>query len=112
MEFDEEVFLTFYGDKLKKYMKDQISQKMVKNNVFEFDICDFLKNYSDSCDINDQIIENPKLVEDPLLYIFKDAYMELFGEDEHIKKELEKTQIAFKNPLGCDKKIDEITSSE
>jgi replicative DNA helicase Mcm len=112
MEFDEEVFLTLYGDNLKKYMKDQISQTKVKDNVFEFDITDFLKNYSDSCDINDQIIENPKLVEDPLLYVFKESYIDLFGEDEHVKKELEKTQIAFKNPLGCDKKIDEITSSE
>ncbi|ABR54257.1 MCM family protein [Methanococcus vannielii SB] len=112
MDFNEEVFLNFYGDKLKKYMKNQISLKLVKNNVFELDIADFLKNYSELCDINEHIIENPKLVEDPLLHIFKEAYTELFGEDEHIKKDLEKMQIAFKNPLSCDKKIDEITSSE
>jgi len=112
MEFNEESFLNEYGDKLKKYIKDQISSKIVKNNVFEFDIGDFLKNYSESCEINDYIIENPKLVEDPLFFVFKEAYMELFGEDEHVKRELEKIQIAFKNPLGCDKRIDEITSSE
>ena len=112
LEFDEEHFLNTYGDKIKQYIKTNLSSNFIENNIFEFDIEDFLSSYPEICEINDIIIENPTKVEGTIFYIFKEAYMELFGDDNKIRKELEKIQIAFKRPIGCEKKIDEINSSD
>ncbi|MBW9222510.1 minichromosome maintenance protein MCM [Methanothermococcus sp. SCGC AD-155-C09] len=112
MEYDEKEFLDKYGDKIKQYIKIKLSENAIKNNIFEFDIEDFLSNFPEICEINDIIIEYPINVENTISYIYKEAYIEVFGEDSKTKKELEKVQIALKNPIGCDKKIDEINSSD
>ena len=112
MEYDEKEFLDKYGDKIKQYIKIKLSENAIKNNIFEFDIEDFLSNFPEICEINDIIIEYPINVENTISYVYKEAYIEVFGEDNKTKKELEKVQIALKNPIGCDKKIDEINSSD
>ena len=112
LDFDEENFLNKYENKIKSYIKNIISSNNIKNNIFEFDIEDFLSSYPEICEINDIIIEQPTQVEGTIFYIFKDAYMELYGDDKKTSKELEGYQIAFKKPLGCDKKIDEINSAD
>ena len=106
MEYDEKEFLDKYGDKIKQYIKIKLSENAIKNNIFEFDIEDFLSNFPEICEINDIIIEYPINVENTISYIYKEGYIEVFGEDNKTKKELEKIQIALKNPIGCDKKID------
>ncbi|AEF96555.1 ATP-binding protein [Methanotorris igneus] len=108
VEFDEETFLSLYGDKIRAFIKDCLSTNLIKNNIFEFDIEAFLRTYPEACEVNDVIIEYPRKVEDVLNYLFRDVYVELFGED----KEIEKIQIAFKNPIGCEKKIEDISSSD
>ncbi|MCS3901355.1 ATP-binding protein [Methanococcus voltae] len=114
LDFDEEYFVNTYGSKIKKFIKDELAINTVRDNVFEFDIKKFLHENIEACDITDHIYENPKLSEDTIFQIFKEAYLELFPIDnsKKVEKELEKIQIAFKNPIGCDRKIDEITSSE
>ncbi|MDK2789958.1 MAG: replicative helicase Mcm [Methanothermococcus sp.] len=112
MDFDEEVFLNLYEDKLKQYIKEYLSSNTIKNNIFEFDVECFLNRFPEACELNDLIIENPKNVEESIFYILKEVYLELFGDDDRTKRELEKVQIAFKNPLGCEKKIEDINSSD
>ncbi|XRO74642.1 ATP-binding protein [Methanocaldococcus sp. 28A] len=106
--FDEKVFKSYYEHKIKSFIKEELSNNLIKNNIFEFDIETFLMHFPDACEVNDLIIERPKEVEEIILDIFKEAYVELFGED----KELEKIQIAFKNPKGCEKLIEDISSSD
>ncbi|CAB3287360.1 DNA replication helicase protein MCM [Methanocaldococcus lauensis] len=106
--FDEEVFRSYYEYKIKSFIKEELANNLIKNNIFEFDIEKFLMHFPDACEVNDLIIERPKEIEEIILDIFKEAYVELFGED----KELEKIQIAFKNPKGCEKLIEDISSSD
>ncbi len=108
VNFDEEVFRSYYEYKIKSFIKEELANNLIKNNIFEFDIEKFLMHFPDACEVNDLIIERPKEIEEIILDIFKEAYIELFGED----KELEKIQIAFKNPKGCEKLIEEISSSD
>ncbi|CAB3289816.1 DNA replication helicase protein MCM [Methanocaldococcus lauensis] len=108
VNFDEEVFRSYYEYKIKSFIKEELANNLIKNNIFEFDIEKFLMHFPDACEVNDLIIERPKEIEEIILDIFKEAYVELFGED----KELEKIQIAFKNPKGCEKLIEDISSSD
>ncbi|XRO77054.1 ATP-binding protein [Methanocaldococcus sp. 10A] len=108
VNFDEEYIKSKYEHKIKSFIKEELSNNLIKNNIFEFDIEKFLMHFPDACEVNDLIIERPKEVEEIILDIFKEAYVELFGED----KELEKIQIAFKNPKGCEKLIEDISSSD
>ena len=106
--FNEQDFRCKYEFKIKNFIKEELSNNLIKNEIFEFDIGKFLMQFPDACEVNDIIVERPKDVEEVILDIFKKAYIELFGED----KELEKIQIAFKNPKGCDKLIDEISAED
>ncbi|HIQ39428.1 MAG TPA: minichromosome maintenance protein MCM [Methanothermococcus okinawensis] len=110
MEYDEEEFIEKYGDKIKQYIKRKLSESTIRNNIFEFNIKDFLKNFPEACEVNDIIIEYPIEVENTLFHIFKETYREVFGEDSKTEKELEKIQISLKNPIGCEKKIEDINS--
>jgi len=110
LEYDEEEFIEKYGDKVKLYMKHKLAEEDIKNNIFEFDIRDFLRYFPEAAEINDIIIEYPLKVEDTLFYLFKQTYKEVFGEESKTEKELEKIQISIKNPLGCEKKIEDISS--
>ena len=109
-EYDEEEFIDRYGDKIKLYIKGKLSEDGVKDNIFIFDIKDFLRNFPESGEVNDIILENPLKVEDTLFYLFKETYIEVFGEDSKTEKELEKVQISIKNPIGCEKKVEDISS--
>ncbi|MEO2118050.1 MAG: minichromosome maintenance protein MCM [Methanocaldococcus sp.] len=106
--FDEEVFRAYYEHKIKSFIKEELSNNLIKGNIFEFDIEKFLMHFPDACEVNDLIIERPKEIEEIIFDIFKDAYVELFGED----KDLERIQIAFKNPRGCEKLIEEISAED
>ncbi|MCQ6253903.1 minichromosome maintenance protein MCM [Methanocaldococcus sp.] len=108
VNFDEEYVKSKYEYKIKSFIKEELANNLIKNNIFEFDIEKFLMHFPDACEVNDLIIERPKEIEEIILDIFKRTYIELFGED----KELEKIQIAFKNPKGCEKLIEEISSSD
>ncbi|WP_456374807.1 ATP-binding protein, partial [Methanocaldococcus sp.] len=108
VNFDEDIFRSYYEYKIKSFIKEELANNLIKNNIFEFDIEKFLMHFPDACEVNDLIIERPKEIEEIILDIFKRTYIELFGED----KELEKIQIAFKNPKGCEKLIEEISSSD
>jgi len=44
-EYDEEEFIDRYGDKIKLYIKGKLSEDGVKDNIFIFDIKDFLRNF-------------------------------------------------------------------
>ncbi|ENN95751.1 MCM family protein [Methanocaldococcus villosus KIN24-T80] len=106
--FEEEHFRTLYESKIKQFIKEELSNNLLKGNIFEFDIEKFISKFPEACEINEIIIEKPKEVEDVILDIFKEAYIELYDED----KNLEKIQIAFKNPRGCYKLIEDISSSD
>ncbi len=110
--FDEKEFLEKYGDKLKQYIKKIIFSQDFREGIFEFDISDFLSSYPEICEINDYIVLNPTKVESAIRYVFKESYLELFGDNETIKREVEKIQIAFINPIGCYKRIDEISAGD
>ncbi|HIP16312.1 MAG TPA: minichromosome maintenance protein MCM, partial [Methanothermococcus okinawensis] len=110
IEYDKEEFEEKYKDKIKQYIKRKLSESTIKNNIFEFDIEDFLRNFPEACEVNDIILEYPIEVEKTLLDIFKETYKEVFGEDSRTEKELEKICISLKNPIGCEKKIENINS--
>ncbi|WP_253254750.1 minichromosome maintenance protein MCM [Methanofervidicoccus sp. A16] len=110
IEYDEEEFMERYEDKIKQYIKSKLSEDTIKNNIFEFNIKDFLRYFPEAGEVNDIIIEYPIEVENTLFYIFKETYREVFGEDSKTEKELEKIQISLKNPIGCEKKIEDINS--
>jgi len=110
VEYDEEEFMEMYEDKIKQYIKRKLSESPIKNNIFEFNIKEFLRYFPEAGEINDIIIEHPIEVENTIFYIFKETYREVFGEDSKTEKELEKIQISLKNPIGCEKKIEDINS--
>ncbi|GBF35840.1 AAA family ATPase [Methanofervidicoccus abyssi] len=110
IEYDKEEFEEKYKDKIKQYIKRKLSESTIKNNIFEFDIEDFLRNFPEACEVNDIILEYPIEVEKTLLDVFKETYKEVFGEDSRTEKELEKICISLKNPIGCEKKIENINS--
>jgi len=109
-EYDEQEFLDKYEDKIKLYMKHKLSEGAIKNNTFEFDIKEFLRYFPDAGDINYIVINYPLKVENTLSYLFKEAYKEIYGHDIDTEKELEKVQISIKNPIGCEKKIEDISA--
>ncbi|ADG13708.1 MCM family protein [Methanocaldococcus infernus ME] len=104
---DEEEFRGLFEDKLKLFIKEEL-KNLPRNNIFEFDIKKFIEKFPEACEINDIIIKKPKFAEDIIYSIFKETYIEIYGEDEKI----EKIQIAFKNPMGCYKVIEDISAED
>jgi len=74
VNFDEEVFRAYYEHKIKSFIKEELSNNLIKGNIFEFDIEKFLMHFPDACEVNDLIIERPKEIEEIILDIFKEAY--------------------------------------
>ncbi|WP_423793189.1 ATP-binding protein [Methanocaldococcus indicus] len=107
MIINEEDFRIKYEIPIKRFIKEELSRNII-DKVFVFDIKKFLEEFPELGELNDIIIKYPKFSEDIILDIFKEAYYELFGEENN----LEKMQIAFKNPIGCYKLIDEISAED
>ncbi len=104
----EEEFRELFEDKIKYFIKAELSENPKLDNIFVFDIKKFLELFPDAGDLNDYILKYPKFVEDIILHIFRETYIELFGEDD----DLSKVQIAFKNPIGCYKLIENISAED
>ncbi|HIP84980.1 MAG TPA: minichromosome maintenance protein MCM [Methanothermococcus okinawensis] len=110
LEYNEKEFLEEYSDKIKFYIKHKLAEDGISDNIFIFDIKDFLRYFPDASEIINIVEEYPLEIENTLFYIFKEAYIEMFGIDTKIEKELEKIQISIRNPIGCEKKIEEISA--